>query len=109
MDKLSPGRIYRVVKVRPRRIVCPIHEGGGVVAEVVLDDVEAAVDTRVAVEGAVIAFSPQLCEEVECPSRELCQPQGLVEGDRCKILRVGEGISCPMNRSLVKVVLRLLS
>ena len=108
MDKLLPGRIYRVVRVRPRRIECPVHEGGAVVVEVVLDEVEALVDSRKAVEGAVIAFSPLYCGNEECLYRDLCQPLGLFEGDRCKVVRVGEKVECPRGYPLVKVVLHLL-
>ncbi|MHA1860448.1 MAG: UPF0179 family protein [Candidatus Asgardarchaeia archaeon] len=67
---------------------------------------EAAVPVKMAIEGSVIAYNSQDCSDYACPHFRLCVPKGLVKGDKCKIMEVREPLKCPLNRSLVEVLLR---
>lgn len=99
------GRVYEIVGLRERTFPCKLHEDGVRVVEVVGGDVPAAVPSRVALEGALITFQPQKCESLPCEYSELCEPVGLRDGDRCKVLEVDEKIKCKRGLSLLRVLL----
>ena len=87
IDSLEEGRMYVIVDVKDTEQQCPIHEGEKVrVVEVERADIEALVDAKKAFEGSMIAFEPPECEK-ECTMRELCFPEGLYKGDKCKITK----------------------
>jgi len=100
--------VYRVVGLRENVFQCGVHEGGVRVVEVVEADIDAVLPLRMAMEGALIPFQKVECEAPLCSNHELCVPRGLVNGDRCTILKIGEKIECPEGLSLVKVVLHRL-
>jgi len=106
VENLEPGRVYRIVGLRERVFPCRVHEGGVRVVEVVEADVEAALPSKVAIEGATITFQPRECGQVDCEHYNLCFPVGLFRGDHCAILKVGERIRCREGLSLTRVVLR---
>ena len=108
IGNLEVGRVYKVVGLRERVFPCELHEVGVRVVEVVEADVSATIPAKLAIEGAVITFQPQECDVRTCRSHEFCVPHGLVGGDRCTILEVGESVSCFKGLSLVRVVLRRL-
>jgi len=108
IENLEEGRVYRVVGVRENVFQCGVHEGGVRVVEVVESDIEAALPLRMAMEGVSIPFERVECEASSCVNHGLCVPRGLVNADRCTILRIGEKIECPEGLSLVKVVLHRL-
>jgi len=97
---LEPGRIYRVTSVRRRNLPCRLHGGEARVVEVEESCVEASLERRLAVEGALITYKPIECDEADCGRRALCRPLGLRAGDRCKILSVGGGLDCPIGLEL---------
>jgi len=102
---LEVGRVYEVVGLRDKVFSCKLHEDGVRVVEVVESNIPAAIPSRKAFEGAVITFYSQKCEFSLCEYSELCEPAGIYDGDRCKILEVGEKIKCKCGLSLVKVSL----
>jgi len=103
------GRVYEVVGLRDKTFPCRLHEDGVRVVEVVESDIPATVPSRKALEGAVITFQSQRCDALPCEHSELCEPVGLCDGDRCKIVEVREKIKCKRGLSLVKVLLSRLS
>ena len=110
IKNLEEGRVYRVLKVRKRGFPCRLHEEGVVVVEVIESEVPAAIQTKLAIEGAVIPFESLECNDLFCKAYNLCVPVGLKEGDRCKIIEVKGTVKCPRGLRLTEVSLqRLLS
>ncbi len=103
---LEPGRMYRISKVRDTEHECKIHEGGKVVAvEVEKVPVEAAIPSKMAVEGTVIRFESQKCLNIGCASYPLCNPLGLKEGSRYRVIKIKGDVKCPEGRTLKSVLL----
>lgn len=103
--KLEPFRPYRVVEVKSRVFPCPLHEGGVRLVVVEESSVEAALDERLTVEGAAVSFKPINCM-ISCPHRNLCNPEGLMEGDMCRIVKVGDRVDCLGGLRLRRVTLK---
>lgn len=108
VGKLEPSRLYRVVEAKNRVFPCPLHEGGVKLVVVEESPVEAAMEDRLIVEGATTVFKPVGCR-VKCPNRSLCIPEGLKEGDRCFILKVGDRLECLGGLRLRRVLLKRFS
>jgi len=104
MGNLEPGRVYEVVRVRPIKHECPLHEGGVIVVEVKEAEVYALIYRRLAIEGAIITYHPIFCEN-PCSLSNLCVPLGLKDGDKCKIIKVLEKVDCPLGKPLSKCLL----
>ena len=105
IDSLEEGRMYIIVGVKDTEQPCPIHEGGKVkVVEVEQADIEALVDAKKAFEGSMIVFDPPECEK-ECTMRELCFPEGLYKGDKCKITK---SVGKPANECIKGLKLSLV-
>lgn len=105
IDSLEEGRMYVIVEVKDTEQPCPIHEGGKVkVVEVEKADIEALVDTKKAFEGSMIPVNFPECDN-ECTMRELCFPEGLYEGDKCKIVK---SIGKPSNECIKGLKLSLV-
>jgi uncharacterized protein (UPF0179 family) len=108
MENLEKGRIYKVIKIREKTLPCKVHENGTRVVEVIENDVEASLHERQALNGCVITFQPQECREDHCENIKKCRPYGLKQNDKCKVVKVREKITCPLNRKLFSVVLHRL-
>ncbi len=106
IDPLEEGRIYRIKEVKDTQHPCPIHEGGKVkVVEVEKALIKALIDSKVAFEGSNILFNPLNCD-CDCEQWDLCAPEGLYEGDRCKIIKnLGKSQDNCYNESALSVVL----
>lgn len=109
VEKLKPGRVYQVVRLRENVFPCPLHEGGVRVVEVVEAEVSAAIPSKLAVEGATIVFKSPECETALCENATLCYPVGLKNGDKCIIVKVEEKLSCIEGFSHVKARLQRVS
>ena len=104
IDSLEPGRMYVITDVKETEHPCSIHEGGRVrVVEVEKADVKTLVDSKKAFEGSMIVFEFPECDK-ECTMRDLCFPEGLYEGDKCKIVKT-EG-KCIRGLTLSLVLLK---
>ncbi|MFQ6080949.1 MAG: UPF0179 family protein [Candidatus Bathyarchaeia archaeon] len=108
IKNLETGRVYKVVRLREKVFPCKLHEAGVRVVEVVESDILAALPLKLAIEGAVVTFRKAECDIHACEHYELCVPRGLVNGDHCTVLEVGENVACSKGLSLVKAVLRRL-
>jgi len=96
IENLEPNRVYEVVGIRDREVPCLIHERGAQVVEVKEAIIQTTIPSRSAYEGAVLTFKPKECSKIECENYELCHPQGIKEGDKCKIVKIKEKkIECP--------------
>jgi len=106
VKNLEVGRIYEIVNVRNMKHKCKVYGSEVIVAEVKEADVEALVKTSMAIEGAIISYSPVSCNEHSCPYFKLCKPLGVMPNDKYKIVRVLEKLKCFRGYSLTKVLLR---
>ena len=107
-SNLERGRIYEVKRLRKIKHKCPLH-GNVVVVEVELADVDAAVKANMAIEGVIITFRRIWCDFRSCKYRSLCNPVGLFDGDKCKIVEVKGKINCPKGFNLYECTLRILT
>ena len=90
IDSLEEGRMYIINDVKETEHPCPIHEGGKVkVVDVQRAEIKALVDSKKAFEGSMVIFEFPECDK-ECTMRDLCFPEGLYEGDKCKIVKTIE-------------------
>ncbi|HDN63055.1 UPF0179 family protein [Candidatus Bathyarchaeota archaeon] len=106
LGNLEAKRVYQVIKVRGKTFPCKVHADGVSVVEVVESDIIAAVPKSQAFEGAILTFQSSKCEELTCPMYEVCHPQGVSDGEKCKVLKIDGDLSCPKTFPLVKVLLQ---
>lgn len=87
IDSLEEGKMYVITDVKDTEHPCSIHNSGKVkVVEVEIAEIDALVDSKKAFEGSMIVVDFPECDK-ECTMRDLCFPEGLYEGDKCKIIK----------------------
>lgn len=107
---LEPGRVYRIVGLREKIISCKLFETEMRVVEVMESEIAAAIPAKQAIENAITTFKVVECNVESCENFEVCFPEGLVDGDRCEVVKVIEkNFRCPRGFPLVKVLLRRVS
>jgi uncharacterized protein (UPF0179 family) len=106
MTNLEANRVYEVIEVRDKHFPCNIHEEGVQVVKVVEADREVAINPKFVFPQAIITYQTQECHNMGCPHYITCVPQGLKNGDKVKILKVKDAITCPEGNSLIEVILR---
>lgn len=105
IENLEEGRKYRIKEVRPFEHQCRAY-GKVNVVEVVLAGSWATMPPREAIVGASLNYSSPGCEDILCKNHILCQPEGVKEGEKVYIEKVGGKLSCPRGKELVTVKLR---
>ncbi len=105
IENLEAGRKYKIVSLRDYEHECKIS-GKVRVVEVEEADIRIAVDSKFAMPGAKIVVSKKPCNEIFCEYYTLCVPEGLKNGDACKIVDLLGKVRCPKNKSLVLVRVR---
>ncbi len=106
VKNLELGRVYKVVGLREKRMQCELTDTDMMVVEVVESEIETAILSKQAIEGAVILFQTRECGMENCEDFELCSPKGLLNGDRCEIVKINGNLECPREFPLARVVLR---
>ncbi|TAH59367.1 MAG: UPF0179 family protein, partial [Methanosarcina mazei] len=86
---------------------CFLHDSGVLAVDVSRAPITTSVESRKAVQGAKIMYEPAKCGKRECAEYETCHPEGLIKGDKCKIVEVLESLDskCEAGISLKKVKL----
>jgi uncharacterized protein len=105
---LEPGRRYRIERIRSKDIhECFLHDSGVLAVDVSKAPILTTIESRKAVDGAKVMYEPPKCGKRECEVYEICHPEGLLKGDKCKIVQVFESLDsrCESNYSLKKVKL----
>ncbi len=95
VDGLEMGRVYEVLEVnRKKRFPCPLH---GEVTLVTLRKAHILVALPSGlIEGATMQYKGTECEDISCRNYTYCKPEGIVPGDKIKIVReVGPLSGCP--------------
>lgn len=106
VENLEPGRVYRVTGLREKTVPCGLAEADMRVVEVVESEIETAIPSKQAIEGAVISFQTQECNMEDCQNLEICFPKGLLKGDRCEIVKVSGSLQCLQGFPLARAFLR---
>ena len=105
VENLESGRVYRIVDVGKKKLLCKLLQGEGFVVEVEESPIEVCIDRRLAIRDAIITFNPASCGILTCGNYEKCIPIGLAAGDRCKVTESGEAVQCPEKLELVRASL----
>ncbi len=100
LNNLEQNRVYEVVKITKKKLECKLHGTESRVVEVAEKSIEVAVESRIAIQDAVMEFNRIKCDFMACENYNKCMPMGLSEGDKCKILEVMENIKCPKGNEL---------
>ena len=81
---------------------CFLHDSGVLAVDVSRAPILTTLESRKAVEGAKIMYEPAKCGKRECSVYEVCHPEGLLKGDKCKIVEVLESLDskCEAGNSL---------
>lgn len=103
---LEKNKWYRITSVRDKAHKCKIHDGDVKVVEVEEIPIETALDGRSVIEGSVITFEAEDCDDMECEFYRLCHPAGIKEGGKYNVTSVGEKIDCPKGYNLKKAELK---
>jgi uncharacterized protein (UPF0179 family) len=107
IDNLEVGRIYKIVEVLGKKHNCSIHEGGVVAVKVIESEIEVAINAEKAFEGAIINFQKNECNEINCKNYEICNPIGLKDNEKCKVIQLSHSIeNCLKKYNLKKVIVK---
>ena len=106
LDNLEEGRIYSIAKVKNKKLSCELHGGEGRVVEVIEEPIEAAIKSRIAIPDALIDFDSIECESFTCKNYCKCNPSGLFDRDKCKMIEIVGVLDCPKGFSLSSVLLQ---
>ncbi|WP_455277097.1 UPF0179 family protein [[Eubacterium] cellulosolvens] len=106
LDNLEEGRIYSIKKVKNKKLPCELHGSQGRVVEVVEDPIEAAIEKHIAIQDALINFNSLECDALECENIIKCNPLGLFNGDKCKVIKIMDVIDCPKGFEISSVLLQ---
>lgn len=103
-SNMKKGGKYKVTKKRDVHHDCKIHENGVRVVEVEIEPRETTIETKLAIEGSVVSFKTNKCNNRSCIQFNLCHPVGIHEG-RYKIIKVGKEIKCPTEQKLKEILI----
>jgi uncharacterized protein (UPF0179 family) len=105
LNNLEQNRAYEVVKITKKKLECKLHGAESRVVEVTEKPVEVAVESRIAIQDAIIKYDQIKCDFMTCENYKKCIPIGLSDGDKCKIFEVIENIECPKGNELTLISL----
>jgi len=105
IENLEKGRRYKIIGIRDYEHDCKIY-GKVKVVEVEEAEVPTAIEKRKAFLGSKLRFSPLKCNDIFCENYNLCNPEGLKEGDICEIVDVGKKLWCKKGKNIVMVKLK---
>jgi uncharacterized protein (UPF0179 family) len=106
LNNLQEGRIYSIKKVKSKKLPCELHGGEGRVVEVFEGPVEAAIEKHAAIQDALINFNLLECDAFECENIIRCNPLGLFNGDKCKVIKIMGVLDCPKGFEISSVLLQ---
>lgn len=87
IGNLEENRKYVVVNVKDNEQKCPIHSEGAVVpVEVDRAEITLLTDSKNIFEGSTFTYNAPDCDE-NCDFHDLCFPDGLIENDKCIVLK----------------------
>lgn len=105
IDRLEEGRIYQVVMIRKKEHYCKLINSKVRVVGVIESNVVCTIPTKMAFEGAIITYNRIKCDEVKCTNLMKCNPIGLKNGDKCRVVRRIGKADCIKGKLLAVVIL----
>lgn len=107
VGNLEKGRKYEIVDVKDNEQKCPIHAEETVIpVEVDRAKIPLLTLSKSIFEGSTFTFNAHKCDEETCEYRDLCFPEGLVENDKCIVLKNdGKHKDCEKGYKLNKLTL----
>ena len=103
-NNLEKGRKYKVIALREYEHPCKVY-GKAKVVEVEEPEILSAIDRKRAFIAAIVRFKP-ICSEMFCQNSKYCNPEGLFEGDKCKIESIYDALECDKGLKLQLVGLK---
>ena len=103
--KLEKNRVYEVSGIRETIHPCNIFEEGVKTVEIFEPSYLVTTGAKLAVEGAIITFTPRKCDLLSCPYyRHNCCPEYLQDGEKLKIINIlDKPIECNQGYRLIMV------
>ena len=87
VDSLELNRKYVIKGIRDNEQKCPIHDENLVIpVEVERAEIDLLTSSKSIFEGSTFTYNPSECNE-SCEFKDCCFPDGLIEGDKCIILK----------------------
>ena len=87
VGNLELNRKYVINEVRDIEQKCPIHDEGKVVpVDVELAQIHLLTSSKNIFEGSTFTYDAPDCDE-KCEFHDLCFPEGLIENDKCIVLK----------------------
>ena len=87
VDSLEKNRKYKIVDVRDNEQKCPIHAENTVIpVEVDRSNITLLSPSKSIFEGSTFSYESIGCDE-DCEYHNYCFPEGLVDGDKCIVLK----------------------
>lgn len=102
---LESRRKYRVKAVRDKEHECNIA-GRVRVVEVEEEASLGAISKLRAYLGAKVEYEPVSCSKIFCENYKYCVPEGLKEGDNCRVEEVLKNLECGIGLNLQLVTLK---
>ena len=103
---LKVGRKYKIIKIRDKKHSCNVHEGSAVVVEVKEQPIITSIDNKYSL-GEKTSFDKKPCESIGCENYEICKII-LNKDKNYEIVKIFEGINCPIGKKLQKAELKEL-
>ena len=103
---MSPGRYFKVTKVRNVEHPCEVHVNDRVhVVEVEELPMETSIPQRKALEAALITLDEPECPKKWCPNHILCTLPEDIRGKKISILKIKELLECPRGLKLKRAMI----
>jgi len=101
VGRLRHGGKYRVIEVRGTAHLCPLIREKMKVVLVEDAPVVAVINAKTAVAGIRTRYEKITCGEMRCKYYRYCAGTLLEKGEKVKIVRVLQGVNCPLGKTLV--------
>ena len=107
VGNLEKDRKYEIIDVKDNEQKCPIHADETVIpVEVDRAKIPLLTESKSIFEGSTFTFNAPDCDEETCEYRDLCFPEGLIENDKCIVLKNdGKHKGCEKGYKLNKLTL----
>lgn len=106
VGNLEKNRKYEIIEIKDNEQKCPIHAEETVIpVEVDRAKITLLTESKNIFEGSTFTFNAPDCDET-CEYHDLCFPEGLVENDKCIVLKNdGKHKDCKKGYNLNKLTL----
>jgi hypothetical protein len=87
VENLEENRKYIITEVKDNEQKCPIHSENMVIpVEIERAEIDILTTSKNIFEGSTFTFNAPECDE-NCEFQDLCFPEGLIENDKCIVIK----------------------